>query len=254
VSASPAGPLLPPAVAPLTRSYVAVGWSTRERKGAYSKRLAVPLVPPPPPPAPPAVTYDEKAITLQWGPPAAGAQSAPVRELIEVLPSHPLGPARSAITYNVYDSRTSTKLTEAPIAETTFADQRIAWGEERCYVVRAVATIADLKIESGAAEPACVTLKDTFPPAAPANLQSSPAERAINLIWDASAEPDLAGYIVLRGDSPATLKPLMTVPIRETTFRDDVQPGIRFVYAVKAVDRAGNESGPSRTVEEAARE
>jgi hypothetical protein len=42
--------------------------------------------------------------------------------------------------------------------------------------------------------------------------------------------------------------------VQETTFRDQVMPGVRFIYAVKAVDRAANQSPPSKTVEEAARE
>jgi hypothetical protein len=74
------------------------------------------------------------------------------------------------------------------------------------------------------------------------------------LIWDANTEPDLAGYIVLRGTSPQRLEPMFNDPIQETIFRDDVQPGIRFTYVVIAVDRAGNRSAPSKPVEDAARE
>jgi hypothetical protein len=247
------GPLLPPRPAPLARAYVAVGVSTRDRKGPPSKRLLIPLVPPPAAPHAPMVTYDEKAIALKWDA-VAGSASVQRPAAEGELASRPLGAPAAPISYNVYDGKTSAKLTPEPLAETAFSDQRIAWGEERCYIVRSLETLGDLKIESDAPPPACKTLIDTFAPKAPANLQSSPAAGAISLIWDANSEPDLAGYIVLRGTSPQRLEPMFEDPIKDTIFRDDVQPGIRFIYVVLAVDRAGNRSAPSKPVEDAARE
>ena len=246
-------PLLPPRPAPLARAYVTVGVTTRDKKGPPSKRLLVPLVPPPPAPRPPAVTYDEKAIAVKWEPvrPAASIQreTAPGE-----LASRPLGAAPPPVAYNVYDTTTNARLTKTPVAETEFSDPRIAWDEERCYAIRALQTYGDLRIESEAPSPVCTTLKDTFPPKPPANLLSSPAVGVISLIWDPNTEPDLAGYIVLRGASAQTLAPMFDDPIPETTFRDAVASGIRFTYAVLAVDRAGNRSAPSKPVEETARE
>ena len=67
-------------------------------------------------------------------------------------------------------------------------------------------------------------------------------------------EKDLAGYIVLRGVEPAeTLQPITPEPIVEPSFRDGVQPGVAYVYAVRAVDKAGNTSAPSPRVMETAR-
>jgi hypothetical protein len=249
------GPLLPPRAAPLTRTYVALGVSKSERKGPGSKPLAVPLLPPPAAPRTPSISYDEQAITLVWDPvtAVAGVQRDPVDD---ELPSRAIGVRPAPVAYAVYDAGAKPgplKLTRTPIATPKYVDNRIVWGEERCYVVRAVQALGDLTVESAAAEPVCKTPTDTFAPAAPVNLQSTPTEGAINLIWDANTEKDLAGYIVLRGSSAATLQPVVTAPIQDTTFRDEVAPGIRFVYAVKAVDRAGNQSSLSTLVEEAAR-
>jgi hypothetical protein len=79
-----------------------------------------------------------------------------------------------------------------------------------------------------------------LPAKAPASLAAVASEGAINLIWEANTETDLAGYVVLRGSaSGATMRPLMTAPIKETTFRDTtVRAGARYVYAVVAVDTA----------------
>jgi hypothetical protein len=77
----------------------------------------------------------------------------------------------------------------------------------------------------------------------------------ISLIWNANTEADLAGYVVLRGEAPGdTLQPLTPSPIKETTFRDTtVKPGMRYVYAIVAVDTAGNRSGESLRVEDTAK-
>jgi hypothetical protein len=43
------------------------------------------------------------------------------------------------------------------------------------------------------------------------------------------------------------------MPVLETSFNDNVPAGTRYVYAVQAVDKAGNASAPSNRVEETAR-
>jgi hypothetical protein len=249
-------PLLAPQPMPLTRTYVAYGRTTRGRKGPLSPRTEVPLVPPPPPPPTPAIAYDETKLTLTWpqvGAPAA-AQPAPQAG---VLPSTPIGDARPAIAYNVYDTTNAAlpvKLTPAPIAETSFVDNRMTWGENRCYTVRTAETVGGFTIESDASEPRCKVLTDTFAPAAPQGVQGIPSEGAINLIWQANPEKDLAGYLVLRA-APAgeQFEPLTPAPIQETLFKDEVPRGASFVYTVKAVDRAGNTSPASARVTETAR-
>jgi hypothetical protein len=81
-----------------------------------------------------------------------------------------------------------------------------------------------------------------------------PSDRAISLIWEPNTEKDLAGYIVLRGTGTAgPLEPITPTPISDTQLTDGVPPGIQYVYAVKAVDKAGNISPPSERVSEAAR-
>jgi len=246
------GPLLGPPPSPMSRTYVGVGLTTRGKPGAFSKRVTVPLVPPPLPPEAPMAKYDERAITVTWKAQRPGGAGL---DAIDELPSTPIGAARPAIGYNVYDTKSPqpTRLTASPIAESQFTDKRIAWGEERCYAVRAAETVGGATLESEAPPPACVTLTDTFPPKAPANLKSAPSEGAITLIWDANTEGDLAGYLIFRGAGSEDLRQLTPAPIQESTFRDEVERGMQFVYAVKAVDKAGNISPFSDRVREIAR-
>jgi hypothetical protein len=272
-------PLMGPLTVPASRTYVGVGISTRGKKGPLSRRVLVPLVPPPPPPRAPKVAYDEKTITVEWPPIATGALIM-VSADDEVLPSTPIGQYEPAIAYNVYDVTqppadsqpaqapaaqgapvTSTqppgtfvRLTKTPVTDAKFDDARITWGEKRCYAVRTVETLGGLTIESDASPVECATLADTFPPAAPANLQAVASEGAISLIWDAGAESDLAGYLVFRAASGGTLEAITPTPIQDPRFHDEVRSGVSFAYTVKAVDKAGNISLESNRVEETARD
>ena len=49
------------------------------------------------------------------------------------------------------------------------------------------------------------------------------------------------------------LDQITPAPISDPTFTDGVEPGVRYVYAIKAVDKAGNTSTWSERVEEMAR-
>ena len=79
------------------------------------------------------------------------------------------------------------------------------------------------------------------PAGAAAESRAAAAGRSDRTGMGRRVEPDIAGYTVLRADAPGdTLRPLTPSPIRESTFRDTtVRPGARYVYAVVAVDKAG---------------
>ncbi|HEX2771316.1 MAG TPA: fibronectin type III domain-containing protein, partial [Micromonosporaceae bacterium] len=138
-----------------------------------------------------------------------------------------------------------------------FADPRVEFGAERCYVVRRVEMAGAIAIESAPSKPACVTPIDTFAPAPPKSLAHIAAANGVSLIWEANAEPDLGGYLVLRGDAPGDkLSPLTPSPITDTSFLDTtVQRGRTYVYEVVAVDQStpANQSPPSNRVEETIR-
>jgi hypothetical protein len=251
--AEPTGPLIGPPPSLAGRTYAAVGITTHGKPGPVSKRVTVPLVPPPPAPSSLKFTYDETHVTLTWTP---ASDQASIAAAADVLPSTPVGMPRPTFAYSVYDvsGPDPVKLTKAPIAETTTVDPRIVWNEKRCYVVRTTETLGPQSIESEPSPTACDTLTDTFAPAAPKSLNAVPTDGAINLIWEPSPERDFAGYIVLRAIAPGgELQPITAAPIVEPSFKDTVASGVRYVYAVRAVDKAGNISPLSNRVEESAR-
>src|SRR4029453_16657753 len=113
--------------------------------------------------------------------------------------------------------------------------------------VRTAEKIDEAVVESAASPEVCVTPVDTFPPAAPKTLQGIASVGAVRLIWEPNAERDLAGYIVLRGGGKSDLQPITASPITATQFKDDLAPGTRHVYAVRAGDKGGNTSAPSNS-------
>ena len=265
-------PLVPPdlgtPVEPTpVRYYVAVGVNRGGRRGTPSAVVAVPLRTPPAAPSPPAVEVRERSVELRWERPA-GPAAAPTPE--GVLPSRRLtdGPQLTR-GYNVYVvpppdvarapaspfavSALAELLNPRPLSEPSYSDTRAEFGTERCYMVRSVETAGSAVVEGAPSPVRCVKVVDVFPPAAPTALAAIAGERSVNLIWEPNREADLAGYVVFRSDrAEGPLEPLVTDPVRETTWRDtNVTSGVRYRYGVAAVDRATppNRSELSKEVE-----
>ncbi len=273
-----APPLQPPSLSTLpTRLYAAVAVSRKGRRGPFSEKLSVPLVEPPSRPPAPLASHDEKAIALRWVAPDDLKKPTilPPGDDEEVLPAKAIGMPAVNGGYNVYlaekpdadgqgpDAWGLVAARRGPIApplnaallvEPRFEDPAIEFGKERCYVVRSVSVFGPFRLESEASPLACLTPADTFAPAAPRGPAAVASEGSISLIWEASAEADLQGYLVLRAEGAGELRAITAEPIKETTYRDaQVKAGVRYTYAVVAVDTAGNRSEPSARIEETAR-
>jgi hypothetical protein len=272
-------PITPPLVGPpsglvLRRNYAVVGYSRGGRKNAPAGPVAVPLVEAPQPPTDLALAYTSDRFTLAWQPPATARYRVQDQPAGGALPAVPLIEVLPGSTYDVYEVdapaaaagtastsepvRMPAPVNDAPLAACAFEDPRFAFGVERCYVVRTVDSFSPtLTVSSEASPAACVTPRDTFPPAAPKGLQAVAGNGAVSLIWEPNTEADLAGYLVLRSTAPtATFERLTREPIRETTYNDTtVKSGVRYRYAVVAIDNAVpfNTSPASNAVEVVAR-
>jgi hypothetical protein len=232
----------------LTRLYVVQGVPKNAKGGPPSPRVEVPLLQAPGVPRPGTPSAAETSVTVNWNPPPQTTDEAP-GVLYNVYPTAAPSPGETA------RPSAPKPFNDKPLAEQTFVHAGAEPGKEQCFVVRSVAAVGTGVIESDASSPICITPKDTFPPAAPKGLAAVSSAGVINLIWDASTEADLAGYVVLRGEAPgAALEALMKDPIKETRYADrTTRPNARYVYAIVAVDKTGNRSAPSNRVEEAAR-
>ena len=69
------------------------------------------------------------------------------------------------------------------------------------------------------------------------------------MTWVAGAEPDLAGYDVIRSVNGAVPGVLNAAPLQRLSFLDRSLPkGVTATYVVRAVDSSGNLSVPSPAV------
>jgi len=131
-------------------------------------------------------------------------------------------------------------LNAAPLAVPEFQEPQVTFGVRRCYMVRAVRMAGLISIESEPSPSTCLTPIDTFPPEAPRQLAAVASEGAVSLIWEPNTDKDLAGYLVLRGETGAEkLTAVTPEPIHDTTFRDTtVKSGMSYDYVVVAIDAA----------------
>ncbi|MGH9385282.1 MAG: hypothetical protein ACRD2N_13450 [Vicinamibacterales bacterium] len=272
-------PLGAPGLAPgqPTVDYTETMMTMRWAPSPDARTWTIAPVVPPPPPAPkptapkgePTPDPSQPATPTQPAPPARPAP--PAVPALPALSVKSLGFNTQATLYHVYEVPTASSstpaasapvvpkpLTPQPIDKSEFVLRSVTFGQQRCFYIRPVDVVFGMAVQGEASPATCVTPVDTFAPQAPKSLAAIAGAGVINLIWDANTEPDLGGYLVLRGEAPGDrLLPLTPAPIRETTYRDAAaQPGIRHVYAVVAVDNANppNQSLQSNRTEETARQ
>jgi hypothetical protein len=129
--------------------------------------------------------------------------------------------------------------------EGRFLDSRAVLGQKYKYEIQARGDKA-LGRRSAAVE---VTIADRFPPAPPAGLSAVAGAGTVELSWNPNPETDILGYAVRRasGDGPlVTVAEFLDAP----AFTDrDIQRGVRYRYAVIAIDLRKNQSPQSQEVE-----
>ena len=161
------------------------------------------------------------------------------------------GPAREGMQWRVFrqglDEKSLAPVAVSPVP--SWEDPTAEYGKQYEYAVQAFAPAGSGFAES---EPSAVirfTPKDVVAPAVPKGLQLVAGQKTIELNWDPNSEDDLFGYQIWRGDGDGGMKKLGD-PVLAPSFSDrTVEPGKRYRYSVSALDRQGNESKPSESVE-----
>lgn len=176
----------------------------------------------------------ENAIELSWSIPSLSLTGRPVTTLAG---------------YRVYRSAMENPgsfRTLGEIQSPPFRDLSFRFGHKYTYKVRAVFKEGDWTADSEDSLPVPVTPLDIFPPAPPRGLSAVYTAQAVEVIWTANTEPDLAGYNLYRQEDSGTPhrinKELLPTPIYHDT---SVEPGRKYSYRATAVDLANNESQPS---------
>lgn len=189
----------------------------------------------------------QEAIIIKWEKPLANVDGS--------TPANVLG-------YNIYrkaENETGLrKLNTTPISDPSYSDSFFEFDKKYSYVVRAVSVGSEgSPVESSGSDELAVLPKDIFPPGSPESITIAASPNTISLFFAANPENDISGYKIFRTTDEA--KPmddwesLTPDPITTNTFQDrNITSGIRYYYFIKAIDKYGNESKPSKIVSETA--
>lgn len=152
-------------------------------------------------------------------------------------------PVEDAVRYDVERRIADGEFVVIGVAEASeFLDASPQWETPSAYRVKALKSVDDSPDVPGlASNIAALTPRDEFPPATPSALRALAVDSGVELSWASNAEPDLAGYRVLR-DGAQVHEGLL----ESANFSDQpLLPGQTVVYRVAAVDRSGNASSPA---------
>ena len=208
------------------------------------------------PAVPPGVASPDQSV-VGLASPERSVGGPLVYNVYRTTSEDPFAPPPDTAAPSPWTRQPPSPVNPVPLTTLEFADT-VDFNREQCYTVRAVRGVGPDARVGNASPMACVTPVDIFPPSPPQGLGTVASAGVISLIWEPNAERDLGGYVVLRGHTPdATLQPLTLTPITEAAYRDTaVTPGVRYVYAVVAVDNrfpVPNVSAASTPIEETAR-
>jgi hypothetical protein len=181
-----------------------------------------------------AAIPEEGRICLEWLPPATDVLGRPVDVGGYMI-------YRRILPQEEYEAPLNTK----PVPGTDYIDSNPPYGARLVYTVRATLE-KNPKVEGIPAEELGLLYRDVYPPPAPTRLDALSEGSLVRLLWDPVDAADLAGYLVFRAEAGAAPVRLTKAPVTQPFFTDtSVSQGRRYRYTIRAVDRAGNESGPS---------
>ncbi|HEY6943994.1 MAG TPA: hypothetical protein VI431_02555 [Candidatus Acidoferrum sp.] len=201
----------------------------------------------------------ETAVNLTWSGPTQTSAGEPLSAIFsyriyrgEIDPQTPAPTSKDLPTIRWISPLTLLGSSTA----TSYADTQFDFGKTYVYTVRSAIAVEGNEVESDNSEPVSVTPLDTFPPGAPQDLVAAvlpgatPSTLVVDLSWSINLETDLAGYRVYRSEQEGARGQLITPDLLPApAVRDSsVEAGHRYWYSVTAMDRAGNESAPSKPV------
>jgi hypothetical protein len=185
----------------------------------------VTVVPRPAPPAPEELRVEprKQGVELTWSAVEGAAAYAVLRrEAVEPA----WGPPIAVVAPEV----------------TTHVDRDALYGTRYVYTVVARAA-GEPPIESAPRHQREVDYRDVYPPPAPRGVRAVALAEAVRLVWEPSADTDLAGYHVERAAGGGDWRRLTVEPLDALEHSDaDAPRRTPLAYRVVATDRVGNKA------------
>ncbi len=135
------------------------------------------------------------------------------------------------------------------VSKTEYVHREFQFGEPQTYRVQTVTRRADPLILSEFSDTLTIVPRDVFPPTVPQNLTALFWEGKTRLFWDANKEVDLQGYFLYKGRHPDLLEKSSSLVMINNYIDEAAAPGVTWYFQVTAVDKSGNESAGSKTIQ-----
>jgi len=180
----------------------------------------------------------------------ADLQTTPAKQGIELRWTPTPGSAGTVVLRReASEPRWGAPLATLPADVATHLDRSALYGTRYVYTVLALGAV-DPPVESAPRAEREVDYRDVFAPEPPTGLRALVTAGEVRLVWDASPDADVAGYLVERRTGDGAFERLQSAPVvgLETADRE-AAAGAALAYRVLAVDRAGNASAPTEAVE-----
>ncbi|MGO9620153.1 MAG: fibronectin type III domain-containing protein [Desulfobaccales bacterium] len=179
----------------------------------------------------------DRIVALRWSPVSQLTNGSPARDLAGYL------------IYRREGSGAWSKLSPEPLPQTAYQDVAALNQVEYTYKVLAVRRLGGELLASGDSPLESARPEKLTPPPPLLGLLAVPTSQGVELRWQPSPAPDLAGYRLYRR-SPGEAQPGRLTPelLTKPYFVDSrVKPGQTYYYYVTAVDNSprANESLPS---------
>jgi hypothetical protein len=221
--------------------YKVAAYAQDGHRGAWSPELSHSWGVLPRPPGDLKTEAGDRLVQLTWSPVTRMADGTAIRNLAG---------------YVVY-RRTGTaewlKVTPAPVTAAVYQDVAVLNDVAYTYKLRTVRQVGPDLLESLDSVVLTATPEKLTPPPPLLNLVAAATPKGMELQWDASPAPDLAGYRVYRRQSGESRFTLLNRELLKKPYYLDAQAsrGKTYYYYVTAVDntRRANESSPSETAE-----
>ena len=182
----------------------------------------------------------DKIVTLSWRPVTALQDGSPVRDLA------------GYVVYRSSGAGAWLRLTPTPVIQNSFQDVAVLNDVEYTYKVVAVRQLGGDLLASQDSVTRTAMPQKTMPPPPVTNVLAVPTSQGVELRWEESPAPDVAGYRVYRRAAGEEKYTRLTPELLKKPYFVDgrVQRGQSYHYYVTAVDDSprANESVPSETI------
>ena len=180
-------------------------------------------------------------VALRWQPEQGGSGD---RVLLRVIRGGGSRPETLAVEQTASDTGGANDAGARPGVEqsyTVFRTRIVTAGRQQLTLNSAQTTVT---VAANALPP---------PPAAPTGLEgvvNTLGAPEVDLVWQASDEPGVAGYIVYRAEGGGASAAITPQPIHAFSFSDTaIHPGVRYRYRVAAVNANGTAGPMSAEIE-----